>query len=306
MSPGRKETTGFTGTLPYTVKGEEPGLGYKREQAQTSFAEQQLAGYESPGEQRTAEQGWEKQMANLRHQHALELAGFKQGETEEAPFDETGAFNIKHFFNTAAERYPDFSFFQMVDEGEIAKARDVIRNLVVGRYGTDPAKIQAIETALDMWIEGLFKLSENMSPDIKNKPFITVTKNEQWLEDFRNVFNWFKERTPGRSPEEMVYDKARREAIRAEKEKERQGGGQVPQQEPPLVSERPPVSEKPVQSGMSMPTLGYNAEKDFSNVFGYQVPQKTLEKDPLYKLLFDKEKKIKDLFGKTKGIFKRN
>ena len=242
------------------------------------------------------------------HQYAMEIEGLRggKGKEEEAPFDETGAFNIKHFFDTAAERYPDFSFFQMVDEGEIAKARDVIRNLVVGRYGTDPAKIQAIETALDMWIEGLFKLSENMSPDIKNEPFITVTKNEQWLEDFRNVFNWFKERTPGRSPEEMVYDKARREAIRAEKEKERQGGGLVSQQETPPVSERPPVSEKPNRAGMTMPTLGYNAEKDFSNVFGYQVPQKTLEKDPLYKLLFDKEKKIKDLFGKTKGIFKRN
>jgi len=279
MSPGRKETTGFTGTLPYTVKGEEPGLGYKREQAQTAFAEQQLAGYESPEARRAAEQDWEKQMANLRHQHALELAGLKQGETEEAPFDENGAFDIKHFFNAAVDKYPDLSFFQMVDQKEILKAKDEIRNLVVGRYGTDPAKVQAIETALDMWIEGLFEMSKSIPPADKGMPFVRF---------LGQAYRWFKERTPGGTPNE-------RGNIRAN----------LPP-EVPSVSERPPVSERPNQAGMTMPTLGYDVKKDFSNVFGYQVPQKTLEKDPLYKLLFDKENKIKDLFGKTKGLFKRN
>jgi len=158
------------------------GLGHQRDRLQTELTQKQIGGYESPGEQRTSEQDWERRMANLRHQHALELAGFKQGEVEEAPFDESGAFNIKHFFDTAAERYPDFSFFQMVDEGEIAKARDEIRNIVVGRFGTDPAKIQAIETALDMWIEGLFEMSKSMPIEEKNRSFgEVISKFGAWL-----------------------------------------------------------------------------------------------------------------------------
>ena len=89
-SPGREEKMGFTGALPYTVKGEEPGINIQRLQTQLATEKKQLGGYETPEQTRLSQQDWERRMANLRHQHALELAGFKQGEVEEAPFDETG------------------------------------------------------------------------------------------------------------------------------------------------------------------------------------------------------------------------
>ena len=47
-SPGREEKMGFTGALPYIVKGEEPGIYYQTKQAELALAQKQLEGYETP------------------------------------------------------------------------------------------------------------------------------------------------------------------------------------------------------------------------------------------------------------------
>ena len=198
MAPGGVKTVtepfarGFGASSREEITPE--GIGHKLARLQGSLAEKQVGGYETPAQQRiatgfetpeaqrTAAEEWEKKMAELKHQYDLALSGLKQGEVEEAPFDETGAFDIKYFFETATDRYPEFSFFQMVDEGEILKARDEIRNIVVGRFGSDPAKTQAIETALDMWINGLFEMSKNMPEEEKNRSFgEVISKFGAWL-----------------------------------------------------------------------------------------------------------------------------
>ena len=190
MAPGGVETRKIL-SAPYGIGTEEArpkvipeGMGHKLERLQGSLAEKQVAGYETPEQiraakgfetpeqRRVAEQDWEKKMADLRHQYALEIAGLKGGAEEKAvPFDESGVFNIKYFFDTANEKYPGFTFFDLVDQGGILKARDEIRNIVVGRFGADPAKIQAIETALDMWINNLFEMSKNIPGEEKNRSF---------------------------------------------------------------------------------------------------------------------------------------
>lgn len=83
MSPGGIETKKIL-SAPYGIGVEEArpkvipeGIGHRRERLQGSLAEKQIAGYETPAQQRTGEQDWEKKMAAIKQQYALELASLK-------------------------------------------------------------------------------------------------------------------------------------------------------------------------------------------------------------------------------------
>ena len=185
--PGRKETTGFTGALPYTVKGEEPGINIQRLQTQLEGEKKELGGYESPETRRAAEQDWEKQMANLRHQHAIELADLKKGQTGAeiplVPFGETGNFNTEIFANISDLLYPGYTFRAVVDNIGMDKVKEQIRFEAIKHYGqNDPAKVKQIESSLDEWLRILFQMAETLPEGEKNRSFgEVISKFGAWL-----------------------------------------------------------------------------------------------------------------------------
>jgi len=208
MAPGGIETRKIL-SAPYGIGTEEArpkvipeGIGHKLERLSGTLAEKQIAGYETPAQirevtgfetpeqRRLSEQSWEEKMANLRQQHALELAGLREGAEEEAiPFDESGAFNPQIFYNIAKDLFGEFRFRDVYDNIGLEEVRNKIRLEAVGAYGqNDPTKVQQIESSLDEWLRILFQIANTAPEGEKDQPFVNFLEK---------AIGWFKERTPG-------------------------------------------------------------------------------------------------------------
>ena len=200
---------------------------------------------------------WEK-MQGIMHGYAKELEGMQQGKKtgEEAiePFDKNGLFNSEIFANIADTLFPELSFYDLVDKGEITKARSKIRDIAVGRYAKSDANTSEIERALDAWVERLFEISGGLSDEQKKEPWWKV------------AFEYMKQITPGSANRPM-------EAISPERAFASGQGRKMPQVQIPQV-QMPQISIPP-----------YKAKEDFTNIFGYQIPQETIRKDPAYKII---------------------
>jgi len=161
MFPGREETTGFTGTRPYTVKGQEPGLGYQA--AKTELA---------AGKKTLAEPTFEEKQ-DILHKHAMaeieaRRAAEAAAEEKAIPFDESGGFNPQIFNNISKGLFGEFTFRDVYDNLGLEEVRKQIRFEAVGAHGqNDPAKVKQIESSLDEWLRILFQVADTMPEEEK-------------------------------------------------------------------------------------------------------------------------------------------
>ena len=129
---------------------------------------------EAGGRTRTAEhEQWKKEQDildalyrerdRLLHGYDLEIERLRQegrgAEGLEGVFDGSGNFNTRYFYEAARELYPGFSFFDLIDRGEIDKARNTILKATISALGNEitPADYPRIEAALDEWMNYLFE-----------------------------------------------------------------------------------------------------------------------------------------------------
>ncbi len=188
-APGREEKTGFTGVLPYTVKGQEPGLNVQLLKSQLSTGKKALAEpawgekQEILGKGRLAEieagkpdfDAWKKRQDIIQENLLAEIEARQTGkgaEKEAIPFDESGGFNTQIFANIAKGLFGDYMFRDVYDNIGLEEVRNKIRLEAVADFGqNDPAKVKQIESSLDEWLRILFQMIGTLPEEEKNQSF---------------------------------------------------------------------------------------------------------------------------------------